>query len=180
MKTRHNFNRNIRLDAICSQDGFRVQMEFISFQNGKAIATNGHCLVVAKISEISTFTEEEIEKLNGKFIHRESFKRLIKEDFVQITDDGFLCISDNRKQLIYFSEVDKFPNWKPLFVEKRCSLSKFGIDPKKLLDLQSCLPYKKVKIEFGINEQSAIFISDIRGECDSKGLIMPCSLTNKY
>ena len=178
MKTRHNFNRGIRLDAICSQEEYRTQMGFISFQDGKAIATNAYCLVVAKISEISTFTNEEIEKLNGKFIHRESFKRLIKEDFVQITDDGFLCISDNRKQLIYFSEVEGYPNWKPLFVEKGCSLSNFGIDPKKLLELQSCLPYKKVKVEFGKNERSAIFISDGSGVYESKGLIMPCLLTN--
>ena len=178
MKTRHNFNRGIRLDAICSQDKIRTQMGFISFQDGKAIATNAYCLVVAKISEISTFTNEEIEKLNGKFIHRESFKRLIKEDFVQITDDGFLCISDNRKQLIYFSEVEGYPNWKPLFVGKGCSLSNFGIDPKKLLELQSCLPYKKVKVEFGKNERSAIFISDGSGVYESKGLIMPCLLTN--
>ena len=180
MKTRHNFNRSIRLDAICSKDDFRIEMGFISFQDGKAIATNAYCLVVAKISEISTFTKEEIEKLNGKFIHRENFKLLIKEDFVQITDDGFLCISDNRKQLIYFSEVEKYPDWKPLFVETRCSLSKFGIDPKKLLGLQSCLPYKKAKVEFGENERSVIFISDISGECESKGLIMPCLLTNEY
>ena len=178
MKTRHNFNRNIRLDAICSQEHFRTQMGFISFQDGKAIATNAYCLVVAKISEISTFTEEEVEKLNGKFIHCESFKRLIKENFVQITDDGFLCISDNRKQLIYFSEVEEYPNWGPLFVETRCSLFKFGIDPKKLLALQSCLPYKKIKVEFGENERSAIFISDISGEYESKGLIIPCMLTN--
>ena len=178
METRHNFNRSIRLDAICSQDDYRTKMGFISFQGGKAIATNAYCLVVAKISEISTFTDEEIEKLNGKFIHRESFKLLIKENFVQITDDGFLCISDGRKSLIYFGEVDKYPDWKPLFVETRCSLSKFGIDPKKLLELQSCLPYKKAKVEFGASEQSAILISDISGEYESKGLIIPCMLTN--
>ena len=180
MKTRHNFNRGIGLDAICSQGDLRPRTGFISFQDGKAIATNGYCLVVAKISEISTFTKEEVEKLNGKFIHRENFKRLIKENFVQITDDGFLCISDNRKQLIYFSEVEEYPNWKPLFVETRCSLSKFGIDPKKLLALQFCLPYKKIKVEFGENERSAIFISDISGGYESKGLIMPCLLTNEY
>ena len=180
MKKRHNFNRGIRLDSICSQDDFRTEMGFISFEDGKAIAMNAYCLVVAKISEISTFTDEEIEKLNGKFIHRESFKRLIKENFVLITDDGFLCISDGIKQLIYFSEVDKYQNWKTLFVETRCSLSKFGIDPKKLSALQSCLPYNKVKVEFGINENSAIFISDIIGKYESKGIMMPYMLNNEY
>ena len=178
MKTRKNFNRGIRLDKICAVDDFKIPLHFISFQDGNAIATNAQCLVVAKISEISNFSDEQIEKLNGKYIHRESFKRLIKEDYVQIVDDGFLCISDEAKQLIYFGEVDNFPNVRSLFVADRCELNKIGIDPSKLAVLQACLPYKYSKLEFGKNKLSTIFVSDAQGAFESKGIVMPFMLND--
>lgn len=69
MKTRHNFNKDLRMDLACSRnDYFRPVFSYIHFKDGYAYACDTHILVKNKLSECSTFTDEEIEKLDGKFI----------------------------------------------------------------------------------------------------------------
>ena len=69
-KKLHNFNKKCKLHLACSKkDLYRPIMNHIYFDKGSAIATNGHILAMLNIKECSDFTDEEIEKLDGKLIH---------------------------------------------------------------------------------------------------------------
>ena len=103
MKTRHNFNKDLRMDLACS-DYFRPVFSYIHFKDGYAYASDIHILVKNKLSECSTFTDEEIEKLDGKFIGSKAYKSILSYDMVQVTDMGFECmLYDNQKVIYPFS-----------------------------------------------------------------------------
>lgn len=102
MKTRHNFNRCLRMDLACSRnDYFRPVFSYIHFKDGYAYASDTHILVKNNLSECSTFTDEEIEKLDGKFIGSKAYKSILSYDMVQVTDRSFVLLQD-RKSSIQF------------------------------------------------------------------------------
>lgn len=88
-KLRHNFNRNCRLDRIAENDVFRPQFSCIYFKDGYAYATDAHILIKAKLTDVSTFQDDQIDLLNGKCIHRSVYSRLLEFERVQITSEGF-------------------------------------------------------------------------------------------
>lgn len=145
MKTRHNFNRGLRMDLACSRnDYFRPIFSYIYFKDGYAYASDTHILVKNKLSECSTFTDEEIEKLDGKFISSKAYKSILSYDMVQVTDTGFECmLFDNQKVIYPFADVYKYPK-----IEKTISehlkestegITKLRIDPSLLSKIEKAL-----------------------------------------
>ena len=136
MKTRHNFNRCLRMDLACSRnDYFRPVFSYIHFKDGCAYACDTHILVKNNLSECSTFTDEEIEKLDGKFIGSKAYKSILSYDMVQVTDMGFECIlCDNQKVIYPFSEVYKYPEMENVISEhlkeSTEGITKLRIDPR--------------------------------------------------
>lgn len=114
MKTK-NFKR--KLSIACSNDDLRTSLQCVYFDEGYALATDAHIIVKQSLTE-HDFTKEEIEILNGKFLHKDAFNKIYQYDQVEVTKEGFECISKNNniKALIYFTDIEsKFPKWKPLF-----------------------------------------------------------------
>lgn len=90
MKTsRHNFNRNCRLDRIAANDGFRPQFASIYFKDGYAYATDAHALIKVKLTEISTFQDHQLDLLEGRAVYRSVFAKVLEYDYVAITAEGF-------------------------------------------------------------------------------------------
>ena len=76
----------------CSKDNvFRRETECIFFNNGYTYATDTRILVRNRISEISGLNESEIEALNGKFLHADFYKDMLKYDSIMIAEDGIEC-----------------------------------------------------------------------------------------
>lgn len=70
-----NFNKNYPLHLACGlDDKIRTSLHYIMFKDGYAYATNSYILVRAKLEDISNFDEEDINKLDGFYIHAQSFK----------------------------------------------------------------------------------------------------------
>lgn len=68
MKTRHNFNKDLRMDLACSRnDYFRPVFSYIHFKDGYAYACDTHILVKNKLSECSTFTDENGNEKENKY-----------------------------------------------------------------------------------------------------------------
>ena len=108
---KNNFNKKVQMHLACLKgDEYRKEMECIYFNNGFAYATNTRILVRNRISEISGLNEAEIEALNGKFLHADFYKDMLKYDNIMIAEDGIECTKGNDKVFFYFSMFEKYPS----------------------------------------------------------------------
>lgn len=102
---RKNFDRSYRLHAACAMSEVQPELAYITFRKGYAYACDGHMAARAKVSTISTgFPDEELQRLDGKTIHMDNFKRLLNYAVATITDAGFEVNDQGRRLLIYFAE----------------------------------------------------------------------------
>lgn len=92
-ENRYNFYKEAKFYEIPDDaDGLHPILNFIKFDKGCAIATNGKRLVVAPVNEISNLYEDDIEKLNGHLIDKILFKNLIKQSMIiEISDNRIKC-----------------------------------------------------------------------------------------
>ena len=74
---RYNFNKNAKLYKVCADDDFRPTMCNVFFDSGKAVASNGHTMIVAPINQISNLNDDMIDKLNGKLLNGKSYKNFL-------------------------------------------------------------------------------------------------------
>ncbi|MFV0587521.1 hypothetical protein [Bacteroides reticulotermitis] len=177
---RHNFNKRIALHLVCSMDQLRVVMQCIYFKDGYAYASNGHVLIKANMSEISSFSDAEISNLDGKFLHGDSFKEIVKCDVVKISGDGFICSNRYSETLYRFVEHKKYPNAEKLFADhKNNALNKICCNPLLLYSLQKAVNSSTVRLEFNQDNLAVLvrFVNQESGEyMKSIGLWMPTLL----
>ena len=94
--SRYNFDKNIHLDLVAYHDEFRPVMQCIIFDNKCAVASDGHILIVAPLTEISNLHDDDIDKLEGKRLNYKNFKILTKYAFItDISDEGITVTNDN-------------------------------------------------------------------------------------
>lgn len=91
-------------------EDFSKEFECIYFNNGFAYASNRQILVRNRISEISGLNDAEIEALNGKFLHADFYKDMLKYDNIMIAEDGIECTKGKGKVFFYFSTFEKYPS----------------------------------------------------------------------
>lgn len=107
-----NFNKKVKMHLACADDELRPALACIYFKNDFAYASDGHILVRNRLSEISNFSEEEIQALDGKFLSAKSYKEILKYDDVLISEDGLECSKGDDKVFFYFKNMQgtKYPN----------------------------------------------------------------------
>lgn len=173
--SRYNFDKNIHLDLVVSKDEFRKAMQCIIFDNKCAVASEGHILIVAPLTEISNLHDDDIDKLEGKRLNCKNFKILTKYSFITgISDEGITVTNDNTYSVfLKFDECkDKYPNYKSVMdiTAKPNMEDEIGINSRMLNDLcYSVGKYKPILKYNGVNKGITIRFS----ESEIKGLIMP-------
>jgi hypothetical protein len=113
----YNFLKGAKLHLCCSNDDFRPAMNNIYFDEGHAIALDGHILICADLHDISTLSDEDIEKLNGKLLNAASYKELLKYPTIHITDTAIeatkpLGVWGSMDVSFKFTEDTTYPNYK--------------------------------------------------------------------
>ena len=71
------FRPNFKIHKVCANDDLRPAMWYVFFKDGNAYATDAHIAIVAPLSTISNFTDEEKKLLEGKLIHATQFAKLL-------------------------------------------------------------------------------------------------------
>lgn len=105
-----NFNKKLRIDYACGSDKLRPAMQLIHFENGYAYATNAHIAVKNKLSECSDLRDDQIEKLNGKNLHKDTFREILKYDNIEIDSKGIEVYKSGVYMARYeFAEI-KYPD----------------------------------------------------------------------
>ena len=111
MKTEHNFYRSARIDRCCSTDNLRPAMRCILFKDGFAYATDSYVIIKVPVDRISNLEKEQIDRLNGKRLHMEAYKKIINFPSANINENGITCICDDYTATFGFYDGDaKFPN----------------------------------------------------------------------
>lgn len=142
-ETKNNFDKKVQMHLACSKDDFRPETQCIFFNNGYAYATDTHILVRNRISEISGLNESEIEALNGKFLHADFYKDMLKYDSIMIAEDGIECSRGNDKAFFYFSTFEKYPDAEKVLQDalnkQTVPLPQFSFDMKLIQRLNKAL-----------------------------------------
>lgn len=163
------------MDLACNNDPFRPIFGYVYFKDGYAYASDSHILVKNKLQECSSFTDEEIERLNGKFISAKAYKSIISFETVDVTETGFECNMGEQQRVIYpFCNPGKFPNCDSV-IDQNKQVSKEGIiqisiDPDLLLRLKkSMFNFEKSYMQLS-KDNNCFFVR--RNNSESIGLIM--------
>jgi len=138
---RYNFNACCRIHNICSTDILRPSLCHIFFKDGNAICSEGHMMAIFKIGEISNLSEDDIKKLDGKLIHLNGYRQLLKYNTIEILEDGILAKGDEFEVKVLFKDL-KYPNFSKIVedaLNAKSKESKIHIKAEQLKELQSCL-----------------------------------------
>ena len=139
---RINFNGNARLYNICAVDTLREAINHIYFDKGNAVCSDGHIMAVFKISEISNLSEEQIKLLEGKFIHHNAFREMLKYNEIVIESDFITAKGNGFDVKIPLKSDIKYPNYKKVIsdaIAYQGRKEKVVIDSKLLDLLQRCV-----------------------------------------
>jgi len=150
---RYNFDKNIRLDKICSDENFRPVLNNVYFKDRCAIATNGHAFVKVPLEEISNLNKEDMDKLNGKFLNRENYRHILQYNRItNIDDKGIECTGIYDKVKFLFSEEDKFPDYNKAFHDlKEGQVDRIAIIPNQLNNLCNAVGKNKDRVILTFN-----------------------------
>ena len=113
-KNIYNFNKNAKMNLLCPKDELRPVLNCIYFDEGNAIATNGHVILVSPVKEISNLSDEDIEKLNGKLIDGNDYKDLLKFDVIRVETDGIVGIAKTGAETKYLFKDHRYPKYKAI------------------------------------------------------------------
>lgn len=113
MKYRYNFNKCAKMNLLCPKDKPESIFNCIYFNESNAIASDGHVMLVVPVSEISTLSKVDAEKLNGKLINKDDYKELLKFDRIRIDTEGIVGISEkiNTETIYTFKDI-RYVNYK--------------------------------------------------------------------
>jgi hypothetical protein len=173
---RKNFNKNVQMHLACAKDDLRPIMACIYFKNGFAYATDGYILARSRIDECSTLQECDIQALDGKLLHANFFKDMLKYDDILISDEGIECHKGDEKAFFYFSQFTKFPDVDKVLQEAlnlpAVPMPQISFDTRLLLKLSKALyGFDKCTATFKGTNNPIVF--DSIEDCGSIGIMIP-------
>lgn len=176
MADKRNFR--IKMNLACTDDELRPLLQHVYFENGFMIATEGSILVKAAVLHFSDFDQSEVDILNGKFLHRNTFKKIMSCEMVTISDEGIQDIAT--KDLYAFSEVEgKYPNYEAVIPHISENINHIGLTPSiavKMFRILSGQDFNSVKLEFhGLNRAIKISLTGFEAGALT-AILMPAAL----
>jgi hypothetical protein len=160
-----------RLDVFCSRDDLRPVMNCILIDQHHAVASDTHILIKINVSE----RFENIEKMDGKMIHRAVWFQMLWANRRVCTDTGIQCFYDNFKCTYEYNTNGNYPNYMTILKEaynnskKSTELVRFALMPFIMAKFANLDSHKPVKF-YTITENQNIFIQSE----NYHGIIMPC------
>jgi len=176
-KIKKNFTKKLHL--VCGTDDLRPVLQYIKFEEGCSICTNAHVLVKRSLA-LDDFNDDEVLEMEGKFIHADLYKEILRYDIVEIKDGKIICSKDNVKAVFEFSECDSnYPNWKAVIPnDSLIECDEIGIAAKNLKLVHSVSSDDNTRFKF-YGKNKAILIKGSSTTWDEETiLIMPIMLAD--
>jgi len=174
-EAKKNFTK--KLNLVCGNDDLRPVLQYVSFQNGSAICTNAHVLVKRSL-KLDGFTDEEIEQMNGKFIHKDTYKHLLGFDVVEVIDGAFHCTKGKINSVVSFNDSEGvYPDWlKVIPVGDTIELGEIGIGAKNLELVKSIASDMETRFKFYGANKAVLIKGSSTGWDEEMILIIPLML----
>lgn len=180
MSEKTNFTTKLHKCCSDDKDELRPFSKAIHFVNGHAYASDGYIMVKTSLEYQSVLNPE---KLEGKAIHKDNFKEILKFEIAECCEDGISCKNIDG-QVAFYEYYDmkeaKTPNFESMIPDKSKlkDIAQIGINPKKMAALCEAL-YSETgtyRVRFTGNE-TAILI-DVVGLPLQVGILMPIALSD--
>lgn len=171
---KHTFNT--KLHECCGTDPIRPAFQCVYFKNGFAYATDGYVCIKQTLTLQGVFG---VENLEGKAIHRDSYKDIMGFEEVECNEDGIECCNANGQKVFfeYYPENpdNPAPNFEAYLKGRKgpIALDFIGIDFSLFEKLQKALyaPGGNIRLQFtGIDSH---IIVDAIGVEDQIATMMP-------
>lgn len=181
------FYQNFKIHKVCSTDGLIPAMEYVFFKDGNAYATDSHVAIVAPLSTISNFTDEEKKLLESKLIHATQFAKLLTMRNVDIELVGeelcFYCTTKAGETVIIplldEHKIGKFPNVENVITqaelkakEEKDPINCVGLNARMLSNLAIAIDADIMRFYLGRKNGAIVVRGDIYPEI--RAIIMPC------
>ena len=171
-----------KVSEVVSRDRLRPGMAYAVVHNKNLVATDGHVLIMLKVSSL-VHTEEQENNLNGKVFSRdlllilEKAKRLIfNPDKISVDGemmdysgtinsdmDVFLTGSENREF--------RYVNYSAVIPKNVTELESISLDPKNLVRILGCFSSLSVSMEFHGNTKAIIVSNPV--DSNQTAMCMP-------
>lgn len=180
---KEKYTFNTKLYEVCAdkEEKLRPAMQCVHFKNGFAFAGNG-IIAIRQTLDFQSIAEKQA--LEGKLLHKDSFKAIMGFEMAEANDEGINCWNENGQTAFfkYYTPKDgeMVPDWDAYFKKPRglTSLTFVGIDPEQFAKLCKALyaPAGNIRLQFtGVS--TAIMV-DVVGIEDQVGSIMPVILND--
>lgn len=168
---------NTKLYECCSDDKMRPLFQCVHFENGYAYAADGMIAIKQTLAFQSIVNPEE---LDGKSIHRDSYKQIMAFEIAEANADGIECWNENGQKVFFeyyeLKDGEKVPDFEKVINTRHglTNLTFLGIDPKMLMRLNHaiyCPAGHTIRMQFtGINKPILI---DVPGIDEQTAILMP-------
>lgn len=131
MSKKEKYNFTTPLHLACSDDDLRPALGSVYFIDGYAYASNGYMIVKQTINYHTVINPEN---LNGKTIHRDSFKQIMDFGYATAEEDGISCKDDDGREAFFpYSQISSPTDFASIMPPiKLVEKSVIGLTPKFL------------------------------------------------
>jgi len=175
------FKRNFKTQAhlATSKSNAQAPMNYIIFEDGNIVAINRHIILVQPLTGHG-FSEEEIDCLEGKALHRDAFQEILRYDSIKVGTTGITCLKGKVKvvfplETLKEQGVDRFPEYKCLIPDNN--------NPQELDTINLDLSILSMVTKLTLNIKGRVsftFYGRLRGcvlcglDVDETILVIPC------
>ena len=147
MSKKEKYNFLSPLHLACGEDDFRPAFGSVYFIDRFAYASNAHMIIKQSIDYHTVINPEN---LNGKTIHRDSFKQIMDFTYAIAEEGGIACKDDDGREAFFaYSQISAPVDFMSVIPPiKLVERNVIGITPKFLTVASKVLAGKKIQVEF--------------------------------
>lgn len=176
------FNFTTKLHKCCSNDKeeLRPWSKAIHFIGGYAYATDSNVLVKTSLEYQNVIAPEN---LDGKSIHKDNFREILKFEIVECCEDGVSC-KNNDGQVAFYEYIEfkdvKIPDFDKVIPDKSkvIEINQIGIDPKNVERCTSAMYSDSGAYRLRFTGAGSAILVDVVGYSEQIGIIMPRLLSD--
>lgn len=163
----------------CGTDGIRPVMEHAFIKEGYVYVTNAYVAIKQSLEKVHGIKPDEVENLEGKFLHRNLLKELDRASVVIFQKDCIEAIGPaGRVRYEYSYEPGKYPNVDAVIPPEGVSqsISDIKINPslfKLMSDVMVCDEVLGFNLTFYGETMAIILTSGEFERSEQLGLVMP-------
>jgi hypothetical protein len=169
------------IHTLCGNDSLRPVMMNVFFDEGKVIATDAHVIMIQDLRKCHNLSDDIINILNGKQLHKDNVAELMKCDFFEFYDDCVVGSVKGKKSKVkaeFEENPPLYPNYKAIIPGNQDALEWYALNPTFLEKIHKAavkLDKDAVGVKLRFTGQSRGAVVSFRGftESEQMALIMP-------